>query len=117
MFALTCAHRDYPLGTKLRVSNPANGKEVECIVNDREPLVTGRDIDLCYAAAKKIGLIGPGVAKVDVEPLGRYTRYVNKQLRIPPARRQPGGGSPTEGALSEQCSEGLTFPEHQHIKR
>jgi len=57
MFALTCAHRDYPLGTKLRVSNPANGKEVECIVNDRGPLVTGRDIDLSYAAAKKIGLI------------------------------------------------------------
>jgi rare lipoprotein A len=78
MFALTCAHRDYPLGTKLRVSNPANGKEVDCIVNDRGPLVTGRDIDLSYAAAKKIGLIGPGVAKVDVEPLGRYTRYVKE---------------------------------------
>jgi rare lipoprotein A len=78
MFALTCAHRDYPLGTKLRVSNPANGKDVECIINDRGPLVTGRDIDLSYAAAKKIGLIGPGVAKVDVEPLGRYTRYVKE---------------------------------------
>ncbi len=78
MFALTCAHRDYPLGTKVRVSNPANGKEVECIVNDRGPLVPGRDIDLSYAAAKNIGLIGPGVAKVDVEPLGRYTRYVRE---------------------------------------
>jgi len=78
MFALTCAHRDYPLGTKLRVSNSADGKEVECLVNDRGPLVTGRDIDLSYAAAKKIGLIGLGVAKVDVEPLGRYTRYVKE---------------------------------------
>jgi len=76
MFALTCAHRDYALGTKLRVSNPANGREVECIVNDRGPFAGGRDIDLSYAAAKKIGLIGPGVAMVEIEPLGRYTRYV-----------------------------------------
>jgi len=76
MFALTCAHRDYALGTKVRVTNPANNREVECIVNDRGPFAGGRDIDLSYAAAKKIGLIGPGVARVDIEPLGRYTRYV-----------------------------------------
>ncbi|MGO9379691.1 MAG: septal ring lytic transglycosylase RlpA family protein [Dissulfurispiraceae bacterium] len=78
MFALTCAHRDYPLGTKVRVTNPANSKEVECIVNDRGPFVNGRDIDLSYAAAKRIELIGPGVAKVDIEPLGRYVRYVKE---------------------------------------
>ena len=76
MFALTCAHRDYPFGTKVKVTNPANGQEVECIVNDRGPFVGGRDIDLSYAAAKRIGLIGSGVAGVDVQPLGRYTRYV-----------------------------------------
>jgi rare lipoprotein A len=80
MFALTCAHRDYPLGTRVKVTNPSNSQEVECIVNDRGPFVSGRDIDLSYAAAKKIGLIGPGVAQVDVEPLGRYTRYV-KEVR------------------------------------
>ena len=78
MFALTCAHRDYPFGTKVKVTNPSTGQEVECIVNDRGPLVSGRDIDLSYAAAKKISLIGPGVARVDVEPLGRYTRYVRE---------------------------------------
>jgi rare lipoprotein A len=78
MFALTCAHRDYPLGTKVKVTNPSNSQQVECIVNDRGPFVNGRDIDLSYAAAKRIGLIGPGVAPVDVEPLGRYTRYVKE---------------------------------------
>jgi len=78
MFALTCAHRDYPLGTKLKVSNPSNGSEVDCIVNDRGPFVEGRDLDLSYAAAKRIGLIGPGVAPVDIEPVGRYTRYVRE---------------------------------------
>jgi len=78
MFALTCAHRDYPLGTRVKVTNPSNGQQVECIVNDRGPFVNGRDIDLSYAAAKRIGLIGPGVAVVEVEPLGRYTRYVQE---------------------------------------
>ena len=76
MFALTCAHRDYPLGTKVKITNSSNKKEVECIVNDRGPFVEGRDIDLSYAAAQRIGLIGPGMARVDIEPLGRYTRYV-----------------------------------------
>ena len=76
MFALTCAHRDYPLGTKIKITNSSNNKEIECIVNDRGPFVEGRDVDLSYAAAKRIGLIGPGVARVDIEPLGRYTRYV-----------------------------------------
>jgi rare lipoprotein A len=80
MFALTCAHKDYPLGTKVKVTNPSNRSEVDCIVNDRGPFVSGRDIDLSYAAAKRIGLIGPGVARVDIEPLGRYTRYV-KEVR------------------------------------
>ncbi|HTZ17904.1 MAG TPA: septal ring lytic transglycosylase RlpA family protein [Dissulfurispiraceae bacterium] len=80
MFALTCAHKDYPLGTKLKVSNPSNGSQVDCIVNDRGPFIEGRDLDMSYAAAKRIGLIGPGVAPVDIEPVGRYTRYV-KQVK------------------------------------
>lgn len=80
MFALTCAHKDYPLGTRVKVTNVSNSKDVECIVNDRGPFIEGRDLDLSYAAAKKIELIGPGVARVQVEPVGRYSRYV-KEVR------------------------------------
>ncbi len=76
MYALTCAHRDYPFGTRLRVINTRNSKEVECTVNDRGPFVAGRDLDLSYAAAKKIDLIGPGTAAVLIEPVGRDMRYV-----------------------------------------
>ncbi len=76
MYALTCAHKDYPFGTRLRVVNVKNGKEVECIVNDRGPFVPGRDLDLSYAAAKKIDLIGPGTSTVMIEPVGRDMRYV-----------------------------------------
>ena len=76
MHALTCAHKEYPFGTKLRVVNSQNSKEVECIVTDRGPFIAGRDLDLSYAAAKKIDLVGPGTSTVMIEPIGRDLRYV-----------------------------------------
>jgi rare lipoprotein A len=76
MYALTCAHREFPFGTMLRVSNPTNQRTVECTVNDRGPFVAGRDLDLSYAAAKRIEIIGSGVASVDIEPFARDMRYV-----------------------------------------
>jgi rare lipoprotein A len=71
MHAFTCAHRTYPFGTKLKITNLANGKTVHCVVNDRGPTSKKRDIDLSYAGAKKIGLTGKGSAKVRIEYLGR----------------------------------------------
>lgn len=76
MYALTCAHKEYPFGTILHVINARNNKEVECIVNDRGPFVAGRDLDLSFAAAKKIDLIGTGTSTVLIEPVGRDMRYV-----------------------------------------
>ncbi|MBZ0156160.1 MAG: septal ring lytic transglycosylase RlpA family protein [Alphaproteobacteria bacterium] len=76
MYALTCAHREYPFGTKLRVVSAQADKEVECIVNDRGPFIPGRDLDLSYAAARQIELIGPGTQSVSIEPVGRDLRYV-----------------------------------------
>jgi rare lipoprotein A (peptidoglycan hydrolase) len=55
---LTAASRTLPLGTKLLVKNPANGKSCTVVVNDRGPFVSGRDIDLSRAAAQKIGVTG-----------------------------------------------------------
>jgi rare lipoprotein A len=76
MYAKTCAHKTYPFGTRLRVTNVANDRSVVCVVNDRGPFVKGRDIDLSYAAARKIKLTGIGVGEVMIEPAGRDTRYV-----------------------------------------
>lgn len=76
MHALTCAHREYPFGTRLLVTSARAGREVECIVNDRGPFIPGRDLDLSYAAARQIGLIGPGTQWVSIEPVGRDLRYV-----------------------------------------
>lgn len=78
MYSMTCAHRAYPFGTILKVTNTANKKTVECIVNDRGPFVEGRDLDLSYAAAKEIGVIGPGTGRVFVEVNGRDSSYIRK---------------------------------------
>jgi len=80
MYAFTCAHREYPFGTKLKVINIVNNRSVNCLVNDRGPFVSGRDLDLSYAAAREIGLIGSGTAKVWVEYLGRDSSYI-KEVR------------------------------------
>ena len=65
--SLTCAHRTYPFGTMLKVTNPANGKSVIVRVTDRGPYVKGRIIDLSARAAREIGIIAQGIAPVIVE--------------------------------------------------
>lgn len=67
--SLTCAHRTLPFGTKLRVSNPSNGKEVIVEVADRGPALRSRVIDISYAAARELGIIAHGVKFVNIEIL------------------------------------------------
>ena len=67
--SFTCAHRNYPFGTMLRVTNVLNNKQVVVRVNDRGPFRKGRIIDLSWAAAKAIGMIVQGIAPVTVERL------------------------------------------------
>ena len=64
---LTCAHKSLPFNTILKVTNLSNGKSVQVRVNDRGPFVAGREIDLSKAAAKKIGMITSGTAKVKIQ--------------------------------------------------
>ena len=74
--AFTCAHRTLPFGTRLRITNPRNGKSVIVRVTDRGPFVRGRVVDLSYAAARELGTIASGVAYVKVE-------LVRKETEIP----------------------------------
>ena len=64
MAALTAAHRTLPFGTKVRVTNPANGRSVVVRINDRGPFHGNRVIDVSQAAAQRQGLIAPGKARV-----------------------------------------------------
>jgi rare lipoprotein A len=69
MHALTAAHRTLPFGTVVEVVNVGNGRRVAVRINDRGPFAHGRIIDLSYAAAREIGLVGPGTARVEVRPV------------------------------------------------
>jgi rare lipoprotein A len=64
---LTAAHPTLPLGTRARVTNLDTGRSVEVRVNDRGPFAKGRVIDLSYAAAHAVGMVGPGTAPVRIE--------------------------------------------------
>jgi peptidoglycan lytic transglycosylase len=64
MNALTAAHPTLPFGTRLRVVNLDNDREVEVRINDRGPSTPGRMLDLSYAAAHALGAVGAGVIPV-----------------------------------------------------
>ena len=66
--AFTCAHRTWPFGTRLLVTEPASGRRVVVTVTDRGPWVAGRVVDLSWAAARALGVIGRGVVRVLVRP-------------------------------------------------
>src|ERR1700674_4304840 len=68
---MTAAHRSLPFGTMLRVTNLATGRSVTVRVNDRGPYVRGRGLDLSRGAARVIGMIGAGVARVAYRVIGR----------------------------------------------
>jgi len=66
MFGMTAAHKSIPLPTYARVTNLANSRSVIVRINDRGPFVDDRLIDLSYAAAAKLDMLGTGTAKVRV---------------------------------------------------
>jgi len=70
MYAMTAAHKTLPMNVHLKVTNLENGRSTVVRVNDRGPFVRSRIVDLSYTAAKELGVVGPGTAKVRIEALG-----------------------------------------------
>jgi len=93
-YELTAAHQTLPLGTRVMVTSLTNGRAVEVRVNDRGPFVGGRVIDLSYAAASVIGMIGPGVMPVRVEILEQPVQVASR--RSTRARRPAPEPTPAE---------------------
>lgn len=73
MAAFTAAHRKLPFGSRVRVTNLANGRAVVVTINDRGPFAEDRLIDLSHAAAKQLGIVEDGVAEVRLEVLAEST--------------------------------------------
>lgn len=97
MHSYTAAHQTLPIGTMVRVVNLENGRDVIVKINDRGPFKEGRIIDLSYAAAKSIGMLGRGTAKVRVEVMsvsGRKGDYFDAKYTV-----QVGSFKDKQGAL------------------
>ena len=87
-YELTAAHPSLPLGTRVMVTNLSNGRSVEVRINDRGPFVDGRAIDLSYAAARVLRMVGPGTARVRIDALASSTRVAERSVAlVPPAPR------------------------------
>ncbi len=95
--SLTCAHKTYPFGTMLKVTNPANQKTVVVRVTDRGPYVKGRIIDLSVRAARELGIIAQGIAPVIVE---RYDPgiipFKHEDIELPELEISTNEGSDTK---------------------
>ena len=69
MYAATAAHPTLPLGSIVRVVNPRNHRSQVVRINDRGPYVEGRELDVSYEVARRLGFDQHGVAKVRLELL------------------------------------------------
>ena len=67
MYAYTAAHRELPLGTRVRVTNLRNGRHAVVRINDRGPFVQERVIDVSYIAARDLGMLETGLEEVRLE--------------------------------------------------
>ena len=67
--ALTAAHKSLPFGTKVKLRNPQNGKEVVVTITDRGPFVKSRIFDLSQAAFKELGDLDTGVLRLEYKVL------------------------------------------------
>ncbi|WP_181307188.1 septal ring lytic transglycosylase RlpA family protein [Rufibacter sp. XAAS-G3-1] len=65
----TAAHKKLPFGTKVRVTNPRNGRSVKVLITDRGPFTPGRIIDLSKSAARKLDMVKSGVVPVQMKVL------------------------------------------------
>ncbi len=82
MYSMTAAHRTYALGTVLKVTSLKNWRSVIVRVNDRGPFYSSRNIDLSYAAAKKLGFVKKGVERIKIEVLSSKSTKSSKKRKI-----------------------------------
>ena len=81
MHAMTAAHKILPMNTKVRVRDLTTGREVDVRINDRGPFVRARVIDLSREAARRLGILEQGTARVRVTSLTSIPQYKDGDLK------------------------------------
>ena len=99
MYTMSAAHKQLPIPTYLKVTNLENGRSVVVRVNDRGPFHENRVVDLSYAAASRIGMLGKGTALVEIRAIDpaaprkpQTTQVVYSPLPANPGK--PAAGQP-----------------------
>lgn len=107
MHEMTAAHKTLPIPVYVHVRNLDNGRTAVVRVNDRGPFVDGRIIDLSYAAAKKLGVKGPGTANVEISVVSQGQTRPTSVVRTIPLTDQPAKDAPLfiqMGSFSDQAN-------------
>jgi rare lipoprotein A len=84
MYSMSAAHKKLPIPTYVEVTNLENGRKVVVRVNDRGPFHDNRIIDLSYAAASRIGMLGNGTALVEIRAIDPAAPKTPPQLAQAP---------------------------------
>ncbi len=81
--ALTCAHRELPLGTKIKVTNLLNHRTLVLRVNDRGPVPRSRILDVSMGAAKRLGFMHAGLTPVRIQVLSYPRHFLASRAPLP----------------------------------
>jgi rare lipoprotein A len=113
MYTMSAAHKTLPLPTYARVTNLENGKSVVVKINDRGPFHANRLIDLSYAAAARLDILGSGTGLVEVvaiDPTGS-----DRTPRIAPSQPKRSTPAPAAGptTVATTLSKPSATPAHQ----
>ncbi|NLW68283.1 MAG: septal ring lytic transglycosylase RlpA family protein [Bacteriovoracaceae bacterium] len=123
MYGFSAAHKTIPLGSTVRVTHLGNGRSIVVPINDRGPFVGERIIDLSYGAARHLGMVKEGIAKVRVEVLqisrtseARYTlqfgAFTERRNAVTVAQRLRTLGYPSN--IEEATAQGKRFYRVRH---
>lgn len=113
MYTRTAAHKTWPMGTVVKVTNLENGRNTVVRINDRGPFVHGRILDCSYKAGRDLGLDKTGIARVKLEVLGftdnkqlhtlatkhEYNKDISSKTIMPDTMLQVGAFRHYEGAV------------------
>lgn len=94
MYAMSAAHKELPIPTYLSVTNLENGRQIVVRVNDRGPFHENRIVDLSYAAASKIGMLGKGTAMVEIRAIDPRQHNAGRNATADPEDRSGVTGEP-----------------------
>jgi rare lipoprotein A len=121
MNAMTAAHTTLPLPTWVEVTNLVNGKRVVVKVNDRGPFVDNRLIDLSYAAATQLDMVGTGTTRVEVRAIPPPSRDAQRSATVAAATETLASPQPAVGAANAPVERMFVqvgaFSQHDNAER